>query len=126
MTGVGSALAFALAGGLGAGVRFLLDGLIGSLLRTAFPLGTALINITGSFLLGVVAGLAVSGAAPPSVVLIAGTGFLGGYTTFSTASVETVRLLRSGRTLLALASGPGTLACALGAAAFGFWLSGRG
>ncbi len=122
----GTVLALALAGGLGAGTRFLLDGMIGSRVRTSFPLGTVLINITGSFLLGIVSGLAVSGAVPQSVVLVAGTGFLGGYTTFSTASVETVRLVRSGRTVLALVSGLGTLACALGAAALGFWLTGRG
>jgi CrcB protein len=126
VTGTVLVLALALAGGLGAGTRFVLDGVVGRSVNTAFPLGTVLINISGSFLLGIVAGLAAAGAVPQPVALVAGTGFLGGYTTFSTASVETVRLVRSGRLPLALVSGLGTLAAALGAAALGFWLAGPG
>jgi CrcB protein len=102
VTGTVLVLALALAGGLGAGTRFVLDGVVGRSVSTAFPLGTVLINISGSFLLGIVAGLAVTGAVPQPVALVAGTGFLGGYTTFSTASVEAVRLVRSGRLPLAL------------------------
>ncbi|MHA7263912.1 fluoride efflux transporter CrcB [Arthrobacter sp. TMN-37] len=116
-------VALAAAGGLGAGARFLLDGMISSRVRSGFPLGTVLINVTGSFLLGLLAGLAASAVLPPSAVLVAGTGFLGGYTTFSTASVDTLRLLRAGRRTLALVSALGTLAGALGAAALGFALT---
>jgi CrcB protein len=119
----GAVFALAAAGGLGAGARFLLDGVISSRMRSGFPLGTVLINISGSFLLGLLAGLAASAALERSVVLVAGTGFLGGYTTFSTASVDTVRLLKAGRRGLALLSGLGTLAAALGAAAAGFALA---
>ncbi|WP_159617560.1 fluoride efflux transporter CrcB [Arthrobacter zhaoguopingii] len=119
----GAVFAIAAAGGLGAGARFLLDGMISSRMRSGFPLGTVLINISGSFLLGLLAGFAASAALERSVVLVVGTGFLGGYTTFSTASVDTVRLLKAGRWRLALLSGLGTLTAALGAAAAGFALA---
>jgi CrcB protein len=116
-------LLLGLAGGLGAGTRFVVDGLVRSRLRTALPVGTIAINITGSFLLGLVAGAVIVHAAPPDLQIIAGTGFLGGYTTFSTASFETVRLVQSGRTGLALLNGIGTAVAAIGAAAAGLALA---
>lgn len=111
------------AGGLGAGTRFVVDGLVRSRLRTGLPLGTIAINITGSFLLGVLAGAVIVHAAPPELRMIAGTGFLGGYTTFSTASFETVRLIQSRRTGLALLNGIGTAVAAVGAVAAGLALA---
>nr|WP_311379578.1 CrcB family protein [Arthrobacter sp. ISL-48] len=116
-------LLLGLAGGLGAGTRFVIDGLVRSRLRTALPMGTIAINITGSFLLGLVAGAVIIHAAPVEVQAIAGTGFLGGYTTFSTASFETVRLIQSRRTGLALLNGIGTAVAAVGAAAAGLALA---
>lgn len=116
-------LLLGLAGGLGAGTRFVVDGLVRSKLRTALPVGTIAINITGSFLLGLVAGAVIVHAAPVELQAIAGTGFLGGYTTFSTASFETVRLIQSRRTGLALLNGIGTAIAAVGAAAAGLALS---
>lgn len=111
-----------LAGGLGAGTRFIVDGLVRSRLRSALPAGTILINLTGSFLLGLVAGAVIVHAAPAELQAVAGTGFLGGYTTFSTASFETVRLVQSGRTGLALLNGVGSLVGAVAAAAAGLAL----
>jgi len=116
-------LLLGLAGGLGAGTRFVVDGLVRSRLRTALPVGTIAINITGSFLLGLVAGAVIVHAAPVELQAIAGTGFLGGYTTFSTASFETVRLVQSRRTGLALLNGFGTAVAAVGAAAAGLALA---
>lgn len=116
-------LLLGLAGGLGAGTRFVVDGLVRSRLRTALPVGTIAINITGSFLLGLVAGAVIVHAAPVELQAIAGTGFLGGYTTFSTASFETVRLIQSRRTGLALLNSVGTAAAAVGAAASGLALA---
>jgi CrcB protein len=116
-------LLLGLAGGLGAGTRFVVDGLVRSRLRTALPVGTIAINITGSFLLGLVAGAVIVHAAPPELQAIAGTGFLGGYTTFSTASFETVRLIQSRRTGWALLNSVGTAAAAVGAAAAGLALA---
>lgn len=102
-------LAVVLAGGLGAAARFLLDGLIRARTTTGFPVGTILINVTGSLALGLVTGLTLNHTAPDQLRLIAGTGFLGGYTTFSTASFETVRLTQEKRFAAALLNGIGTL-----------------
>ncbi|MDO5865592.1 MULTISPECIES: fluoride efflux transporter CrcB [Paenarthrobacter] len=113
----------ALAGGVGAAVRFIVDGLIRSRLRTALPWATILINVSGSLVLGFVGGLVVRGHAPDSLQLVLGTGFLGGYTTFSTASVETIRLVQSGRTGLALTNAVGSLVASVGAAAVGLWIA---
>lgn len=118
-----SILLLGLAGGLGAGTRFVVDGLVRSKIRAALPIGTIAINITGSFLLGLVAGAVIAHAAPVELQAIAGTGFLGGYTTFSTASFETVRLIQSRRTGLAVLNGIGTAAAAIGAAAAGLALA---
>ena len=113
----------ALAGGLGAAVRFMLDGLIRARVRTALPWATIFINVSGSVLLGFLAGLVMDGQAPESLQLILGTGFLGGYTTFSTASLETIRLVQSGRMGLALVNGLGSMAISVGAAAAGVWFA---
>ncbi|RAX16989.1 fluoride efflux transporter CrcB [Pseudarthrobacter sp. AG30] len=110
------------AGGLGAATRFVVDGLVRSRARTALPVGTIVINVTGSFLLGLLAGAVIVHAAPVELQAIAGTGFLGGYTTFSTASFETVRLIQSRRTGLALLNGIGTAVAAVAAAAAGLAL----
>ena len=117
-------LLLGLAVGLGAGTRFVVDGLVRSKVRTALPVGTIAINIAGSFLLGLVAGLVITHAAPAELQAIAGTGFLGGFTTFSTASFETVRLIQSRRTGLALLNGVGTAVAAVAAAAAGLALAG--
>lgn len=116
-------LLLGLAGGLGAGTRFVVDGLVRSKIRTALPVGTIAINVTGSLLLGLVAGAVIVHPAPVELQAIAGTGFLGGYTTFSTASFETVRLIQSRRTGLALLNGIGTAVAAVGAAAAGLALA---
>ncbi|MDJ0316069.1 fluoride efflux transporter CrcB [Arthrobacter antibioticus] len=114
----------AVAGGLGAGTRFILDGLLRSRLRTALPIGTMLINITGSLVLGFLTGLVMVHQASPELVKVLGVGFLGGYTTFSTASFETVRLFQTGRVGFALISGLGTLVLSVGAAISGLILAG--
>jgi len=112
----------ATAGGVGAVARLVLDGLLRARVRVAFPLGTTVINVTGSFLLGLVTGLALVHGLPPEWRAVLGTGFLGGYTTFSTASYETVRLAQQRRYRAALLNGVGMLALALAAAGLGLWL----
>lgn len=109
----------ALAGGLGAVTRFVLDGLIRSRIKTAMPAGTMFINISGSLLLGLLAGLVIDMHAPPTLETILGTGFLGGYTTFSTASIETVRLIQSRRIGRGIISALGTMTLSIVAAAAG-------
>jgi CrcB protein len=69
-------------------------------------------------------GLTGSLVLPEPVHLVAGTGFLGGYTTFSTASLETVRLLQERRWGPGLANGLGVLIGAMLAAGLGLWLGG--
>lgn len=115
-------LALAIAGGLGAGARFVLDGLIRSRATSAYPLGTFAINITGSFLLGLVTALALSAVLSPEAQLILGGGFLGGYTTFSTASVESVRLIQQRRYGVALVSSVGMLVAGVLSSSLGFLL----
>lgn len=110
--------ALAVAGGLGAMLRLLVDGVIRSRSRGSLPWGTIAINLSGSFLLGLIIGLSVS----ESWELIIGTGFLGGYTTFSTASFETVRLLQEHRWVAGAANGLGVLVAAICVAALGLWV----
>ena len=88
-------LAVAAGGGIGAALRFLLDGSVNAGRQFRLPVGTLTINITGSLLLGLITGAALHLGELPVAVL--GTGVMGGYTTFSTASFETVRLARGGR-----------------------------
>ncbi|MGC5616223.1 fluoride efflux transporter FluC [Georgenia sp. Z1491] len=113
-------LLVALAGGLGAGTRFLLDGALTVALRPALPVGTVVVNVLGSFLLGLVAG---TGGVSPELGLVAGTGFLGGFTTFSTASVDVVRVLGARRPVAASCLCAGMLASCVGAAWCGLLLA---
>lgn len=113
-----------LAGGLGAGARLLLDGLVRGRVGRLFPYGTLLINVTGSLLLGIFTGLVAFHGTPGAVRMIVGTGFCGGYTTFSTASFETARLLQERRHLSALLNAAGTLALTLLAGGAGLLLTG--
>lgn len=115
-------LAVAVAGGTGAVARLVLDGALRSRIAINFPLGTTVINVTGSFLLGLVTGLALAHGLPVELRAILGTGFLGGYTTFSTASYETVRLAQQRRYRAAFVNGFGMLVLALAAAGIGLWL----
>lgn len=108
-----------LAGGCGAVARYLLDSAISSGVHRPWPIGTVLINLTGSLLVGLVAGLALAGSVPHVLQLVLGTGLLGGYTTFSTASFETVVLLRERRVRAALTCALGVLVLGAGAAALG-------
>lgn len=117
-------VALAAAGGLGASSRMLIDGLIKSRMSTALPWGTIIINVSGSLVLGLLTGLAGANLLPEAWHLVLGTGFLGGYTTFSTASFETVRLLQERRWAAGLVNGLGTLVFATAAAAIGMWLGG--
>jgi len=114
-------VALAVAGGIGAAVRFLVDGLVRSRFRSVFPWATFAINVSGSLLLGLLTALAGASVLPTQWSLILGTGFLGGYTTFSTASYETVRLLAERRWVASLASGFGTIVVCVAAAALGYW-----
>lgn len=122
---VGLYLLLVIAGGIGASLRYVLDGLIKARTKSAFPWSTALINLTGSLALGFLTGLVVDRIADTDVSAIIGTGLLGGYTTFSTASYETIELVRKKRLGLALAYGIGVLAACIGLAFLGYYYGSR-
>jgi CrcB protein len=108
------------AGGLvGAPSRYLLDRAISSRIESDLPWGTFAINVSGSLLLGVLTGLALGKHLPLIDKDFLGTGFCGAYTTFSTFTFETIRLLEDGRILDALANVVVSVAVGLGAAAAG-------
>lgn len=114
----------ALAGGLGAATRFAVDGVVARHNRWPFPLGTVVINVSGSLLLGAVTGLAMRHTGLTDLKLVAGTGFLGGYTTFSTASVEAVRLATGSRPAVeAVLHAVGMALLGLAGAGLGLWLT---
>lgn len=112
----------AVAGGCGALLRFLLDGFVKSKTNGALPIGTIIINVTGSFLLGLLTGFAAAHGVPMLVQRVLGTGLLGGYTTFSTASVETFRLLQTRRYAAAALNAAGMLIVSVAAAMGGLAL----
>lgn len=118
----GMLIALVVAGGVGAGIRYVIDVVVTRGRRDAFPIGILVVNVTGSALLGLLTGLgAVIGA---DVLAVLGIGLLGGYTTFSTVSVETVQLARRGRRDWAVVNLFGTLAVAVVAAAIGMTIGG--
>jgi CrcB protein len=118
MNEVGIWFAVALAGAAGAVVRFVVDGHVLARTGGRLPWGTALINLSGAFVLGIIAGIAPGHA----VTLIVGTGFLGAYTTFSTWMLESLLLGESGRTNAAVVNVAGQLVVGLAVAALGFGL----
>lgn len=86
----------ALAGSLGAVSRFLMDTFVRSQSESYFPWGTLVVNLTGSFALGIVTALALNYDISEILVVTVSTGFLGAYTTFSGWMVQSVELIESG------------------------------
>lgn len=116
-------LALSLAGGVGAALRLVVDGSVKTRVKTALPVGTLLINVSGSLVLGFVTELALGGIPDESWRLIIGTGLCGGFTTFSTASFETVRLVQERRYALASVNAIGMLVAAVAAGLGGILLA---
>jgi CrcB protein len=112
-------LCVSLAGAAGAVARFVVDGAVRHRWAPSFPWATLAINVSGSLLLGVVTGAVLFTGAPGLLQAVVGVGFCGGYTTFSTASFETVRLAQQGRAGAALANAVGSLLLTAVAAAAG-------
>lgn len=118
MNGVGIWFWVALAGAAGAVLRFVVDGHVLARSGGRLPWGTALVNLSGAFVLGIIAGAAPGHA----FTLIVGTGFLGAYTTFSTWMLESLLLGESGRINAAVVNVAGQLVVGLAVAALGFGL----
>jgi fluoride exporter len=112
-------LIVAVGGFVGAPARYLLDRAVTGRISSDLPWGTYVINVSGSLLLGLLTGLALHGHLPPIDKALLGTGFCGAYTTFSTFSFETLRLLEDGRVLEAIGNVGASVAIGLGAAAGG-------
>lgn len=90
-------IAVAIGGMLGAMARYAVANWVARINGTHFPYGTLLINVSGSFLLGLLATLFLERfAVDPLWRLLLTVGFLGAYTTFSTVSLESLQLLESG------------------------------
>jgi CrcB protein len=109
--------------GLGGVARHLIGHWVQGSAGADFPWGTLLINVTGSAALTFVYGLLESTAAPPEWRAFLGIGLLGGYTTFSTFSYETVRLVQDGAWDRALLYVLGSVMLSLGGAILGFGLA---
>ncbi len=115
--------AIAIAGALGASTRYLVDHLVSTRLSGVFPWGTFTINVSGSFLAGIVTGLLLAGRVSAATATVVAGGFLGAYTTFSTAMYETARLLEDGATRAAFGNLLLPLAASVAAAALGWGLA---
>jgi CrcB protein len=113
----------ALGGAAGSVTRYFVDGWVLDRTGTAFPYGTLVINLSGSFVLGVLAALTMDRALLPAEIrgplMI---GFLGAYTTFSTLMLESWRLLEGGQAVLALVNAAGSVAIGLVAVGAGLLL----
>ncbi len=109
------AIGVALVGGLGAVLRVVVTAAVSAREGHRLPWGTLVVNLTGAFALGLLAGAGVSGTA----FELAGTGLLGGYTTFSTWMAETDRLAAEGHRDRSAAYVALSLAAGLAVAALG-------
>jgi fluoride exporter len=113
-------LLIALGGAAGSVTRYVVDTWVSERVASAFPWGTFVINMSGSFLVGVLFALAIErNALPASIRPPLMIGFLGAYTTFSTLTLETWRLVEGGATWLAAANVLGSAALGVLAMVFG-------
>lgn len=108
-------------GGVGATLRFLVDGAVSRRAGVRFPLGTLVVNLSGAVVLGLLAGLTLSHDA----ALLAGTATVGSYTTFSTWMLETQRAAEDGEVLSPAANLTISLTLGVAAAALGRLLGGQ-
>jgi fluoride exporter len=112
-------VAVALAAAGGAVLRYVIDQLVQHRTRGDFPYGTLIINVTGSFILGLVVGLSAHHRLDATPTIVIGAGFAGGFTTLSTWAWETVALAEGGEFLEASLNILGSLLAGLVAAGAG-------
>jgi CrcB protein len=108
----------------GAICRYLVDLAVQRRTKGVLPFGTLVVNLSGSFVLGFLVGLGLYHDLENTTRTVAGVGFVGAYTTFSTFAYETVRLLEDGSVLEAFANAAASLALGLAAAGAGLALAG--
>ena len=113
-------LLVAVGGAAGSVLRFAVGRWAGSHWGPDTVMGTLIVNVTGSFVIGLLVGISLERAPLPEPVRsFAAVGFLGGYTTFSTLSLESVRLIMEGEFVRAAANVGGSIIAGLGAAFLG-------
>jgi CrcB protein len=117
----GAWVAVVLIGGAGSVLRFYVDGIVTSAIGRDFPFGTLAVNLSGAVILGLLAGLAVTG----DTSLLAGTAAVGSYTTFSTWIFETQRLTEERQHRKALLNIVVSLVLGVAAAALGQLIGGH-
>lgn len=115
-------LLVAAGGFVGAPARYLLDRAVSRRIESELPWGTLLVNVSGSLLLGLLAGLSLGAHLPSTTYALLATGFCGAYTTFSTFTFETVRLVQDGRLVRAVGNTAASVLVGLAAATAGFAL----
>lgn len=115
-------LGLVVAGACGALLRYEVELAVRRRFGPAFPWGTLLINVSGSFALGLLLGLAEHHGVRAGVVTVLGTGLLGAYTTFSTFTFDSMGLAGRGRVGAAAANVGASLVLGLGAAGLGLTL----
>ena len=112
-----------LGGGIGAAMRHGVNLLSARWLGTAFPYATLFENVTGSLVMGLIAGyFAFKGDAPQHLRLFLTTGILGGYTTFSAFSLDAVRLWQGGQVTASILYVVGSVVGSIGGLALAFGL----
>jgi CrcB protein len=116
-------LAVSVAAGGGAVLRYGVDRAAARRLRSEWPLGTFVINVLGSLLLGLVVGLSRHHGLDAQVVDVVGAGFCGGFTTLSTWAWESIALAESGEWLASSLNVVGSVLAGLLAAAAGLGLA---
>lgn len=107
-------------GGIGAGTRYLLGSWVHAQLGGGFPWGTFAVNAIGSLLIGAVFSLAQHGSISPTITLFLTVGVLGGFTTFSAFSYETLQLISSGNVTASFLNVAGQFTVSLMAVYLGF------
>jgi CrcB protein len=120
---LGVALAVALAGAVGAVLRAVLIHHMALRRDDPLPVGTLVVNSLGSLLLGLLTGLSLYHHLGPHVLTVLGVGLCGGYTTWSTASWETIHLLHTGHRVEAVIYTLGALIVCVAAAAAGLGIT---
>jgi CrcB protein len=111
-----SALLVVIGAALGAPLRYLTDRTVQARHDSAFPWGTFAVNVAGSFILGLLFAAGQAHGLSPRVMTLAGTGFCGALTTYSTFGYETVRLLEQRTRFYAVANVAASIVAGLGAA----------
>ena len=115
-------LGLVVAGALGAVLRFSVDHAVQRRAHSDFPIGILVVNTTGSFVLGFLVGCADHHGLSAAWLTVLGTGLIGAYTTFSTFTFDTVRLLEDGEWAATVGNVAFSLVLGLGAAALGLGL----